>query len=74
MAASTSEALARRNATYRDVLDAPAHQVAEVIGGTLHTHPRPAPLHTIAASDLGDEPVSIRPFDAITSSLGDLWP
>ena len=53
MAASTSEVLARRKATYQDVLDAPAHQVAEI---------------------KDDDPISVRPFDAITFSLGDLWP
>ena len=31
MAASTSEALARRRATYQDVLDAPPHRVAETL-------------------------------------------
>ena len=41
-----------RRATYQDVLDAPAHLVAEIINGTLHTHPRPASRHT---SNLGDE-------------------
>ena len=44
-----------RRATYQDVLDAPAHVVAEIIGGTLHTHPRPAPAHTVASSVLGGE-------------------
>ena len=53
MAASRSEALARGRATYQDVLDAPAHQVAEVVDGTLHTHPRPAVPHTRASSVLG---------------------
>ena len=48
MAASTREALARRRATYQDVLDAPAHQVAEIVDGTLHTHPRPAMPHARA--------------------------
>ena len=28
----------------------------------------------LAASGKDDDPVSIRPFDAITFSLGDLWP
>ena len=28
-----------RRATYQDVLDAPAHQVAEIADGTLHTQP-----------------------------------
>ncbi|MYC33042.1 MAG: Uma2 family endonuclease, partial [Chloroflexi bacterium] len=30
-----------RPADYRDVLDAPAHMVAEIIDGALHTQPRP---------------------------------
>ena len=42
-----------RRATYRDVLDAPPNMVAELIGGTLHTQPRPAPRHQRAASKLG---------------------
>ena len=46
---------ATRRATYQDVLDAPAHLVAEVIGGTLHTHPRPAPAHALATSALGTD-------------------
>ena len=28
----------------------------------------------LIASAMDDDPVSIRPFDAITFSLGDLWP
>ena len=71
MAASRNEALARRRAGYRDVLDAPAHQVAEVVGGALHTHPRPAPLHTIAASHLGDELIS--PFGKGRGGPGGWW-
>lgn len=39
-------------ATYQDVLDAPEHLVAELIGGTLHTHPRPAPRHASAGAGL----------------------
>jgi Uma2 family endonuclease len=46
---------ARRPATYQDVLDAPADRVAELIGGTLYTHPRPASPHTGATSALGGE-------------------
>ena len=42
-------------ATYRDVLDAPAHLVAEALDGTLHTHPRPAPLHGLATLALGTD-------------------
>jgi Uma2 family endonuclease len=44
---------ARSPATYRDVLDAPPHCVAELVAGTLYTHPRPASLHARAASSLG---------------------
>jgi Uma2 family endonuclease len=40
-------------ATYQDVLDAPEHLVAELIGGELYTHPRPAPSHATATSVLG---------------------
>ena len=39
-------------ATYKDVLNAPEHLVAEIIDGTLHTHPRPAPRHALASSVL----------------------
>ena len=39
-------------ATYQDVLDAPEHLVAELIGGTLHTHPRPTPRHATAGAGL----------------------
>ena len=44
-----------RRATYQDVLDAPAHRVAEIIDGTLYTHPRPAMLHALANSVLGHD-------------------
>ena len=42
-----------RRADYQDVLNAPAHLVAEVIDGALHTQPRPAPRHAWASSGLG---------------------
>lgn len=44
---------ARRAATYRDVLEAPEHLVAELIDGELYTSPRPAPPHATASSVLG---------------------
>ncbi len=44
-----------RRATYQDVLDAPPHRVAEVVGGVLHTQPRPAAPHTLASSSLGTD-------------------
>lgn len=46
---------AKRRAGYADVLDAPRHLVAEVIGGELRLHPRPAKPHAAAASALGEE-------------------
>ena len=55
MAGPPSEALAPRQATYQDVLDAPAHLVAEIVNGSLHTHPRPAPAHGEATSVLVGE-------------------
>jgi Uma2 family endonuclease len=45
----------RRRATYQDVLDAPAHMVAQVIDGDLVLMPRPAAAHAVAASVLGAE-------------------
>lgn len=46
---------AKKLATYQDVLNAPPHMVAEVFGGELHLHPRPAKPHAAAASALGEE-------------------
>jgi len=46
---------ARSRATYDDLLAVPSNQVAELIDGLLHTHPRPAARHTNAASVLGEE-------------------
>ena len=71
MAASTSEALAPRRATYQDVLDAPAHQVAEIVDGTLHTHPRPAMPHARAKSVLGWNIGG--PFDHDAGGPGGWW-
>ena len=71
MAASRTEALARQRATYQDVLDAPAHQVAEVVDGTLHTHPRPARPHARASSVLGGKIGG--PFDYDAGGPGGWW-
>ncbi len=46
---------AKRLATYQDVLDAPAHMVAEIIDGELSLMPRPAKPHAAAATALGEE-------------------
>lgn len=45
----------RRIATYDDVLAAPDHVVAELVGGVLHTSPRPRLVHAGVASVLGEE-------------------
>ena len=41
-------------ATYQDVLDVPPHMVAEVVAGTLYTHPRPASPHVFACFGLAN--------------------
>lgn len=46
---------ATRVATYEDVLAAPEHQIAEVIGGVLHLSPLRAAPQAAAASGLGEE-------------------
>ena len=60
-----------RRATYQDVLDAPLHKVAEVIAGTLHTHPRPAARHAWASSILGGSLVN--PFSRGSGGPGGWW-
>ncbi len=60
-----------RKATYQDVLDAPPHMVAEVLAGTLHTHPRPAMRHAWASSILGGELVA--PFGRGRGGPGGWW-
>ena len=60
-----------RRATYQDVLDAPAHRVAEIIDGTLYTHPRPAMPHALASSRLGGELTG--PFDRARGGPGGWW-
>ena len=52
---------ARRRATYDDLRAVPAHLVAEILNGELHTSPRPSPPHARAASSLGGELYG--PFD-----------
>ena len=60
-----------RSATYQDVLDAPEHRVAEIVDGTLHTHPRPAMPHALASSRLGGELTG--PFDRGRGGPGGWW-
>ena len=71
MAASRSETLARRRATYQDVLDTPTHRVAEIVEGTLHTHPRPGMPHALASSSLGTD--LLNPFQFGRGGPGGWW-
>ena len=45
----------QRSACYEDLLSLPDNVVGEIIGGELHTHPRPAPRHAMASSSLTHE-------------------
>ena len=70
-AVQQDESPAPRRATYQDVLDATPHRVAEIVDGTLHTHPRPAIPHARASSSLG---VKIGgPFDNDPGGPGGWW-
>ena len=60
-----------RSATYQDVIDAPAHMVAEIVEGALYTHPRPAMPHALASSSLGVELGS--PFQKGRGGPGGWW-
>jgi hypothetical protein len=51
----------KRRATYQDVLDAPDHVVAEIIGGELRLSPRPGGPATSVTSKLAAE--LIPPFN-----------
>ena len=44
-----------RKATYKDVLDAPAHMVAEIVDGVLHLQRRPPTLAALAKTALASE-------------------
>lgn len=46
---------ARKLATYNDVVAAPEHCVAELVNGSLYVQSRPAMLHAVAATALGEE-------------------
>ena len=58
-------------AAYEDILALPEHLVGEIIGGVLHTHPRPAPRHARAYSSLGVELGG--PFDHGRNGPGGWW-
>lgn len=58
-------------ATYQDVLDAPPHMIAEIVEGTLYTHPRPRVSHAIANTRLGSRIGP--PFDFGEGGPGGWW-
>lgn len=60
-----------RQATYQDILALPEHVVGEILGGELHTHPRPAPRHARAYSALGFRIGG--PFDGGIDGPGGWW-
>jgi Uma2 family endonuclease len=53
--------MARRRATYDDILALPEHQIGEIIDGELVVSPFPAPLQALASTRLGAQ--LMRPFD-----------
>ena len=58
-------------ATYADIVALPENLVGEILGGVLHTHPRPAPRHARATSNLGVKVGS--PFDMGEGGPGGWW-
>ena len=52
MAVTTRETPGPRRATYQDVIDAPAHRVAEIVDGALYVSPRPGSLAALAKTHL----------------------
>lgn len=47
--------LKARTAVYADIEALPPNRVGEIIFGVLHSHPRPAPRHAVAANAVGYE-------------------
>jgi Uma2 family endonuclease len=64
-------ALAPRPARYEDILALPEQWVGEILGGQLHTHPRPAPKHARAYSALTG--TLWNPFDEGSGGPGGWW-
>lgn len=52
-----------KRATYADIEAAPEHLVAEIIDGTLLTHPRPSPRHSLTFVALADQLTGPFQFD-----------
>jgi len=62
---------ADREATYAEILALPEHLVGEILGGQLHTHPRPGPRHAHVYSGLGGNLWG--PFDGGMGGPGGWW-
>ncbi|MEY2681233.1 MAG: hypothetical protein RL661_1464, partial [Pseudomonadota bacterium] len=56
---------------YEQLLNLPENLVGEIIGGQLHTQPRPAGPHALAASSIGGELYS--PFQKGRGGPGGWW-
>ncbi len=63
--------LARRTATYADLMRVPDHLVAEILEGELYATPRPTVPHAVAASALGVDLGG--PFDRGRGGPGGWW-
>jgi Uma2 family endonuclease len=64
-------AVARRAATYDDLLAVPDRLVAEILDGELHTSPRPTPRHAHATTGLAGDLSG--PFDRGRGGPGGWW-
>ena len=62
---------ATKQASVEDLLDLPENLVGEIINGSLHTHPRPAPKHARGYSSLGGN--LWNPFDKGNDGPGGWW-
>jgi len=67
----TERESATGKATYQDVIDAEPNLVAQIVDGTLHTHPRPALHHALAASSIGGKLMD--PFNFGNGGPGGWW-
>ncbi|MBN2700046.1 MAG: Uma2 family endonuclease [Methylohalobius sp. ZOD2] len=63
--------IARRKATYEDLLGLPENVVGEILNGELHTHPRPAPKHARVESAI--DGTLWNPFDRGDGGPGGWW-
>jgi Uma2 family endonuclease len=63
--------LAKRPATYEDLVKVPNHLVAEILEGDLYATPRPAAPHALAASALGGG--LFGPFNSGRGGPGGWW-